>query len=126
MNQLTVRQKVQNGIDWLDEHAPGWERRIDLSTLNLYRGCDCVLGQVFQEEAKESGWSSSEEDTLRIDAYLWATNRWILAVYSLGFVGTSHSEWVLLSREWRERIKQRFDSGLLSDLKETDDIGGTP
>lgn len=47
MPELTVEQRVANGMAWLDVNKPGWERRINLTTFDLTDPCLCVLGQVF-------------------------------------------------------------------------------
>lgn len=42
-----ARLRVAGGAGWLDERAPGWERRcLPLSTLNISRTADCVVGRV--------------------------------------------------------------------------------
>jgi hypothetical protein len=38
---------VRRGARLLDREAPGWERKIDLDTLDLEHTCNCVVGQVY-------------------------------------------------------------------------------
>lgn len=47
MKALSYRQRAANGAKLLDEHFPGWERTVNLSTLNIDSDSNCVLGQVF-------------------------------------------------------------------------------
>lgn len=39
--------QIAAGMALLDEHAPGWETRIDVETLDLWSTCNCILGQEF-------------------------------------------------------------------------------
>src|SRR5215469_16473293 len=69
---------VALGASWLDEVAPGWERSINLSTLNVAKMTCCPCGQLF-----ETGYEgilrifgddlSSFSPTLR-DAVRWAAD----------------------------------------------------
>jgi hypothetical protein len=42
-----VAERVARGAAWLDEKYPQWFDKIDLSTLDLSRCTQCVLGQVY-------------------------------------------------------------------------------
>lgn len=44
---LTITQRIQNGAAILDEALPGWEKRVDRSTLDIQTNGHCVLGQLF-------------------------------------------------------------------------------
>lgn len=46
------RERVKAGAAWLDENQPGWRDRVDAVRLSLRSGCDCILGQVFEEQAE--------------------------------------------------------------------------
>lgn len=46
---------VERGAALLDKIRPGWIDTINLDTLNIASGSDCVLGQVFAEEAARVG-----------------------------------------------------------------------
>lgn len=53
---LTPFQRVANGVDWLNEHAPAeWWDRVDLDNLSIDDPKFCVLGQVFAAAADEAG-----------------------------------------------------------------------
>jgi hypothetical protein len=46
---MLIKDRVANGVMWLDATVPGWWQKIDLSIFDL-RGCTrCILGQVFHE-----------------------------------------------------------------------------
>ena len=42
-----LRARVVAGAALLDESVPGWESKIDTSTLRLQSHTNCVLGQIF-------------------------------------------------------------------------------
>lgn len=53
------------GAALLDRVKPGWFHMVNLATLDIMDGANCILGQVFREEAQETG----------VDAgYFYATN----------------------------------------------------
>ena len=84
-------KRVAAGAAWLDETEPGWERRVDTSLLDIQDPGQCICGQVLK-----GGWS----DTDNKDAE-WLALR--------GFLyGEDTDQWIAL-------IKERFDSGILSD-----------
>jgi hypothetical protein len=47
MPELTVEQRVANGVWWLNANKPGWEALINLEALDIEEPCRCVIGQVF-------------------------------------------------------------------------------
>jgi hypothetical protein len=54
-----LEERVECGIIWLDERHPEWADRIDLATLNLADGCQCILGQLegnFGVAVRHHGW----------------------------------------------------------------------
>lgn len=60
MTSLSVTERVQLGATLLDTEFPGWTDHIDLKTLNLKCGCNCVLGQKFgdfSDGAREIGYA---------------------------------------------------------------------
>lgn len=51
-----VLARVKRGIALLErEHGANWVEHVDLDVLDLSHGARCVLGQVFADEARESG-----------------------------------------------------------------------
>lgn len=41
----TVTERVVAGAKFLDEHMPGWEKRVNLDELEMSSECLCILGQ---------------------------------------------------------------------------------
>lgn len=91
---------VARGAGWLDEHFPGWERRVDVGLLDISRPNACICGQVVPQEMieaanQQTGYGAVVNGQSDSSAY--------------GFAGSRHGDyWVLL-------IKERFDTGTLSD-----------
>lgn len=52
MDAAAVR--VKRGARWLDENFPGWEKRIDTTTLDLANGETCICGQVFKKRQRNT------------------------------------------------------------------------
>lgn len=113
--ELTVEQRVTNGVEWLDSTVPGWEDRITLPAFNIRNACTCVCGQIFKEEAadslRESRTSSYNGFYYACDTYddfQWDHMSW--AMYH-GFdadgVGADYSA---LQSEWESVIKERQDA----------------
>lgn len=42
----TAHELVERGARLLDEKLPGWADQIDLDTLNMREGCNCIIGQI--------------------------------------------------------------------------------
>lgn len=42
-----INLRVARGTRYLDRHCPGWANNIDLATLDMESGAQCVLGQCF-------------------------------------------------------------------------------
>ena len=101
--------EVAKGAAWLDENFPGWEREIDLGTLNINDSCNCVLGQSLAkyipvtraETGYEFGTSYAYDYGHTDDVAMWA--------FEHGFL-SKRDEGV-----WRDLIKERFSTGNLSD-----------
>jgi hypothetical protein len=79
---MSVQERVARGTRWLDRVQPGWRDALELGRLDLASGDDCVLGQVFAEEAKSRGhglcgYSYALRDMLtpaeRLDCPEWAS-----------------------------------------------------
>ena len=47
-----ARGRVAQGVAALDEKVPGWDKRIDLTTLSLGSSRYCILGQLYSGECK--------------------------------------------------------------------------
>lgn len=114
-----VEERVAAGAEWLDANEPGWERRVDLASLELHNACRCVLGQVFNDRAEavqqgdnpqcvETGWDYAL-DIVRMPS----TAPLGFSIFS-GGQGAAE-QWAALDEAWISLIKERFASGLLSD-----------
>lgn len=73
---LTVAERVEKGIQLLDEKSPGWRESIDLHQLKMIQCDKCILGQMFinygrgrtelnltQAESVEHGFQSKDWGT---------------------------------------------------------------
>lgn len=60
---LTITERVAAGAAWLDEHEPGWIKRIDIGVLDISSCANCVLGQVFGDfdDARRDAWLNPPE-----------------------------------------------------------------
>lgn len=84
--QTEAAERVARGVEWLDRHRPDWRSRITLPEFDIESTCNCVIGQVFAQEAAErntgkvfsiySGWSTgmyaalgNDYDSVRADAF---------------------------------------------------------
>lgn len=98
-------RRVCNGAEWLDAVHPGWEHKIDLSTLDIGDGCFCICGQLM------GGFYDVAEMTDRV---LGSQGRhWL---YNHGFIDDLDTE------AWVELIKGRFDMGITSDVMDGFDM----
>jgi hypothetical protein len=54
----TIAERVAKGAALLDEHMPGWWKRIDLNRLEQVSPCGCVLGQLWTDDkyAEDGGY----------------------------------------------------------------------
>ena len=108
----SIAVRVSRGIAWLDAEQPGWERSIDLTELDVSSCTACVLGQVFAREADDEGWSGFE---YALDVY--ESGEKLSYAHHYGFANgkVRGDDFDELTAEWVRRIKERFDSGCLSD-----------
>jgi hypothetical protein len=47
MPQQLFAERVQRGAAWLDQHQPGWDKTIDIYSLDIQFTNCCVIGQIF-------------------------------------------------------------------------------
>jgi hypothetical protein len=110
----TIAERVARGAEFLDEHDPDWWRAdvpnaIDLGTLDLSNGDECVLGQRCPLEQKEmsTGYnvqirklSGAGQGVLEDVLDTWADD--------LGFtIRAERGHWGALTAAWRELIEAR-------------------
>lgn len=74
----TEERAARKGARWLDKNHPGWAQKIDIRTLQMRNGYQCVLGQCFggfwaalEKITKRSRRSDVAE---RAKANKWATD----------------------------------------------------
>ncbi len=48
----TAKTRVKRGARWLDENFPGWEKRINIKTLDMFDGDKCICGKVFKRRTR--------------------------------------------------------------------------
>ena len=48
---MSVQERVARGARWLDGVRPGWRDALELRRLHIRSATNCVLGQVFADEA---------------------------------------------------------------------------
>lgn len=91
--------RVAKGAAWLDEKQRGWERRINVAELMMSDCYECVLGQIFGDFFV-AVVSERLANPVEYGFNLYACN-------PLQFQG--------LRDTWVTLIKERFDTGNLSD-----------
>lgn len=106
-------REVAAGAEWLDENFPGWEREIDLGTLNITDCQECICGQSLRKVAAKAGaWSGYDyakvlNSSIGENGIKWARSH--------GFSLSIDGDWHELESLWRDLIKERFSTGNLSD-----------
>lgn len=74
----SLPKNVVRGAEFLDENLPGWEKKIDLETLDLSSTCGCVLGQQlrtgqadrrYDRMRKRLGLNDRQADLLGFNLY---------------------------------------------------------
>lgn len=98
--------RIAAGMAVLDEHMPGWERRIDLETLEMASTCRCVVGQLAADGDTPDtvlGIRSINLDPDDFEGEFWPT--------ALGFsVETRHERATYrgLTTAWKRAIRERL------------------
>lgn len=93
-----VEARVARGAALLDEKHPGWDRLIDLETLDMTSGTRCVLGQLY-------GTLDDGEAVLGLGRAQTARHGFICT--SAAFYGCICGE---LAAPWRAEIARRLGS----------------
>lgn len=123
----TIEERVAAGAAWLDETYPGWERVLDLGTLNLAEGAHCVLGQIGRAIGVAMGCHVTASGTLQLGLQTVSGYSLLFRVLPMmrvhvgyGFLtgngsGVSYpSEWPALEAAWVALVKERFSADALS------------
>lgn len=140
MKNLSVKERVANGAAWLDKVNPGWEHKIDLSTLELKNSCRCILGQVVAASASEVHETKYGPFILllTIKGHLWWdwSSGYEVIYILIGRDNLGGADWMAdhgfrlgdeffdenivegysyLDEAWIDLIKSRYDTGEFSD-----------
>ena len=86
-------QQISKGIEWLDQHEPGWADKVDLEKLDMTTCTRCVLGFVYGDYDRLDDPSAPPSDDR---AKLGFTLRESYFSY----------DWVRLTEEWRDAISK--------------------
>lgn len=127
-------KEVAAGAAWLDENFPGWEREIDLGTLDMSNCSACICGQSLRELIAtdenvfdgfsvavvlganvKSDWQWTIQHQKAID---WAaTHGFALPLKGIDWDDDTvvSNSWKKLENLWLDLIKERFSTGNLSD-----------
>lgn len=121
-----LKERVERGARLLDEHFPGWWKRINLDTLRMNRCTQCVVGQLTNvgprvEDAASHDYPLSSElfviecDNLRQLAVEYRGKRKDFAG-DYGFDCSRDGDYGYddLDCEWKAQIAQRRTAQLLS------------
>lgn len=46
---MSIKEKVDRGVAWLDKYHPGWKDKINSTIFNINKPSKCVLSQVFDK-----------------------------------------------------------------------------
>lgn len=98
----TMRERAEAGAALLDETlgTRTWDKRIDLDQLRMSDACNCVLGQLYGDEADgESGYSHGQ-DVLNVPSSQYG--------FSLLGFDVRRSQWGALTRTWKRLIRERI------------------
>lgn len=88
------KEKIDVGVEWLDAHeGPNWPHKIRTIMLQMWSGCDCIIGQLHEEY--QAVFNPGDE-----------------LPYDLGFaIHTNHLTpeegdrlYSILTQEWKEKI----------------------
>ena len=98
----SATKAVARGAAWLDKTVPGWERKIDFATLDMTYNCIC-------DQAVEGGWSTV------LDMMQEEFGPCSGEASNHGFTPQTDA-WEATRPQWEALVKERFNTGALSDL----------
>jgi hypothetical protein len=137
MTTSTISDRVQRGAALLDARFPGWVDQVNLSTLNLASGCDCILGQRFGDFAQgarlvhlapeTSSVRMGDSSRSRLDAHGFLVD-YTPEEYAAfkararratdAAMARSDAEYAELTREWTKLITDRRAAAQLAEVEE--------
>lgn len=94
-------KQVAAGMEWLDEHFPGWRGRVNAEVLRQGSADRCVLAQAAVVEY----WAATEALGLKWDGD--ETLRLGFRVSALLPLWDTAEEWDMLTEEWKAAIRER-------------------
>lgn len=111
--RVILARRVDTGVEWLNDDAPGWLDKMNLDTLALDNIKNCVAGQVyghygtfnFKEGSPEGhsvGFSLSIQNVLNDMPYMPEGSEDYNAAYRMLY----HEGWPLLQAVWVDKIKE--------------------
>jgi len=98
----TAEERVAAGAEWLDAAKPEWPTLVNRETLDLASCGNCILGQVFAEEAEAQGYGDGY--TMHLDIIGWDH---LGIVADRGFAGVNPEDYVLLHTAWLAELNRR-------------------
>lgn len=113
---INAPARVARGAAWLDEVAPGWERKLDFGKMEMRECSRCVLGQVFSDMVGQLLPGSKHVALDGFDVATCLPESAGRHFASLGFdlMTPVPTEWEELHAAWQTLVKDRFDRGDLS------------
>lgn len=96
MSYVRTEERVANGVKFLDEKYPGWEKQIVISVLDFSNPAYTILAHLFETDERgiEHLGLSQEEAVMRG-----------LAFSPMSADGVLHHE---LNASWKKIIKERY------------------
>lgn len=95
-----IEERIDAGIELLDENIPNWRERIDLTQLDLRSTYHCVLGEVFAEEFDPERYVSP------FDWGMEVLNVYEPAKFGFDIDGLTYED---LTERWKVRLEGHVD-----------------
>lgn len=111
IHDAAVMERVKNGIQLLERlHGPDWVDHIDMDTLQLRDASQCVLGQLYEREAK----AESEKRGYELSGYDWGLANIpelckIAGAIEYGFLVHGSDPWDTLQDAWESVLRPRVE-----------------
>ena len=116
MDQNEINDAVARGAALLDEKAPGWIDKIDLSTLNIASDRLCILGQVYEDYEDFAGASGELFDLL--PCCCECAGYAVIPVAAHGFDIDDFTSYKELLIAWKAHITARRDHVVVQLLED--------
>lgn len=119
--ELTIDQRIENGVRYLNQHMPDWLDIIDLDRLDLAADCSCVLGQIVGKVDGESMFTNVVEQPPQVRGH-WHQNKRVAEEagmpeimsfqqsvdngFHTGDFDSPSDEWAALTQAWGRKITE--------------------